>query len=409
MDDATPLGERIAYYRRRRGLSQVKLAGLLGRSESWLSQVERGVRSIDRISVLTEVAAALNVPVTELTPDPLVQEQAGEHPTVQAVRLALSSQDAIAVLFQERRGRLRERPDLAELQAKAARAWELTHTARYAELGELLPALIAECEVAARRRNPTERRVATLLLAEVYQATAAAMSKLRDLETAWVAGDRSITAAERGDAPVLAAAGAFRIAHALLSSGRIPEALRTALTTAAALEPQVPDGSPEVVAMWGALNQVAAVIATRAGEEEVARECMRKAEEAAGRLPSDRNDFHTEFGPTNVALHAVSIAVELGDAGEALRRAAAIDASQLSTERRARFLIDVARAYAQRRKAAETVRTLEEAEALTPEQVRSHPMVREAVRDLLRGERRSVNPALRALAQRVGVLPNPQS
>ena len=80
MDDATPLGERIAYYRRRRGLSQVKLAGLLGRSESWLSQVERGVRSIDRISVLTQVAAALNVPVTELSPDPLVQEHGGRAP-----------------------------------------------------------------------------------------------------------------------------------------------------------------------------------------------------------------------------------------------------------------------------------------------------------------------------------------
>ena len=76
MDDATPLGERIAYYRRRRGLSQVKLAGLLGRSESWLSQIERGVRSIDRISVLTEVAGALNVPVTELSPDPLVLNEA---------------------------------------------------------------------------------------------------------------------------------------------------------------------------------------------------------------------------------------------------------------------------------------------------------------------------------------------
>ncbi len=409
MDDTAPLGERIAYYRRRRGLSQVKLAGLLGRSESWLSQVERGVRSIDRISVLTQVAGALNVPVTELSPDPLVQEQAGEHPTVQAVRLALCGQDALVALLKERRGALRERPDLSELQAKAERAWELTHDARYLELGELLPALIAECEVAARCRSATERRVALLLLAEVYQATAAAMSKLRDLETAWIAGDRSMTAAERGDDPLLAAAGAFRIAHALLSSGRIPEALRTALTTAAALEPQVPDGSPELVALWGALNQVAAVIATRASEEEVARECMRKAEEAAGRLPSERNDFHTEFGPSNVALHAVSIAVELGDAGEAIRRAATVDASKLSTERRARFLIDVARAHAQRRKVTETVSTLEEAEALTPQQVRSHPFVREMVRDLLRGERRSVNPELRALAQRVGVLPSPHS
>ena len=408
MDGETPLGERIAYYRRRRGLSQVKLAGLLARSESWLSQVERGVRSIDRISVLTQVAAALNVPVAELSPDPLVQEQTGEHPTVQAVRLALSGQDALAAIFKEERRKLGERPDLEELQAKAEQAWELTHDARYAELGELLPALIADLEGAARRRDPAGRRTAFLLLAEVYQATAAAMSKLRDLETAWVAGDRSVTAAERGEDPLLAAAGAFRIAHALLSGGRIPEALRTALAAAVALEPDVADGSPALVALWGALNQVAAVIATRASEEDTARECMRKAEEAAQRIGADRNDFETEFGPTNVALHAVSIAVELGDAGEALRRAATVDTSALSIERRARFLLDVARAYAQRRKVADAVRTLEEAEQLTPEQVRSHPMVREMVRDLLRGERRNVNPDLRALAQRVGVLSDPQ-
>jgi hypothetical protein len=56
----------------------------------------------------------------------------------------------------------------------------------------------------------------------------------------------------------------------------------------------------------------------------------------------------TEFGPTNVALHAVGIAVGLGDAGEVLRRAAAIDTSELSIERRVRFLLDVAHAYAQR-------------------------------------------------------------
>jgi hypothetical protein len=50
-----------------------------------------------------------------------------------------------------------------------------------------------------------------------------------------------------------------------------------------------------------------------------------------------------------------------------------------------------------------------EAAALAPEQIRSHPFVREMVRDLLRGERRQVQPELRALAQRVGVLPIPHS
>jgi transcriptional regulator with XRE-family HTH domain len=407
VDVATPLGERIAYYRRRRGLSQVKLAGLLGRSESWLSQVERGVRSIDRISVLIEVAGALNVPITELSPDPLIQEGPDEHPAAQAVRQVLTETVTLDLVAQESpRGRT---PDMEELRARAGQAWELTHRSSYVELASLLPDLIMDSERATRRLTGEDRTAAFSLLAQVYQATAAAMAKLRQVDVAWVAGDRSIEAAERAGEPLLAAAGVFRIAHAFLSGNRIEEALRTALAAADALEPQVATGPPELVALWGALNQVGAVIATRANEEDIARERMRKAEEAAARLGEDRNDFGTEFGPTNVALHAVAVAVELGDAGEALRRAASVDASRLSVERRGRFLLDVARAYAQRRKTVEAVHAIEEAEALAPEQVRSHPMVREMVRDLLRGERRRVNPELRRLAERVGVLPNPQS
>lgn len=63
-------GERIAAYRRRRGLSQAALAGLVGRSESWLSQVERGVRSVDRLSILLDMAKVLHVEVEALSGRP---------------------------------------------------------------------------------------------------------------------------------------------------------------------------------------------------------------------------------------------------------------------------------------------------------------------------------------------------
>src|ERR671917_117640 len=64
------IGERVAAYRRRRGLSQAALAGLVGRSESWLSQVERGVRSVDRLSTLLDMAKVLHVDVEALTGQP---------------------------------------------------------------------------------------------------------------------------------------------------------------------------------------------------------------------------------------------------------------------------------------------------------------------------------------------------
>src|SRR5580658_8271972 len=70
-------GPRIARARRRRGLSQTVLAALVGRSESWLSQVERGKRSIDSHAVLTQMAQVLHVQIEELTGP---QSQEAGHP-----------------------------------------------------------------------------------------------------------------------------------------------------------------------------------------------------------------------------------------------------------------------------------------------------------------------------------------
>jgi transcriptional regulator with XRE-family HTH domain len=65
--DREVAGQRIARARRRRGLSQAVLAGLIGRSESWLSQVERGKRGVDSHSVLVRLAEVLRVDIEEFT------------------------------------------------------------------------------------------------------------------------------------------------------------------------------------------------------------------------------------------------------------------------------------------------------------------------------------------------------
>jgi transcriptional regulator with XRE-family HTH domain len=58
---AESLGARIARFRRRRGISQVACAGLVGRSEDWLSKVENDHIPLDRLSVLRELARVLRV------------------------------------------------------------------------------------------------------------------------------------------------------------------------------------------------------------------------------------------------------------------------------------------------------------------------------------------------------------
>ncbi|MFD2793668.1 hypothetical protein ACFS27_08910 [Promicromonospora vindobonensis] len=127
-----------------------------------------------------------------------------------------------------------------------------------------------------------------------------------------------------------------------------------------------------------------------------------QARVVAGDVGLGRSDFGTEFGPANVEIHAVTASVDLGDAGMALDLAGQIDTSALSAERRSRLLLDKARAYTQRRQVGEAVDALLEAEELAPEQIRSHPLARRAIRDLMQISRRTPVD-LQELAQRATV------
>ena len=165
-----PIGERIRLYRRRRGLSQPRLAQLIGRSESWLSQVERGVRSVDRFSTIIELARVLRVQVVDLTGRPLsLAPNGGAHlEAVDALRRALMSYSAIpaALDMDEEPGR---RPDLARLRRTVVMANELYQAGSYSGAGSCCRALsrtrrkpLGSCEVmTAGRRSGSWPRPTT--------------------------------------------------------------------------------------------------------------------------------------------------------------------------------------------------------------------------------------------------------
>ena len=48
MIETLTIGDRVAFYRRRRGQSQEVLAGLVERTEDWLSRVENNKIELDR-------------------------------------------------------------------------------------------------------------------------------------------------------------------------------------------------------------------------------------------------------------------------------------------------------------------------------------------------------------------------
>ncbi|WP_045876892.1 helix-turn-helix transcriptional regulator [Pseudofrankia sp. DC12] len=402
MSEAPPtLGDRVAYHRKLRGLSQVELGRLIGRSEGWVSQVERGVRKIDRMSVLESLAETLNVPVAELAPTAPVAPTAESAAWWWPLRLAITGHPALAALVAP--GRTEDDTTEARARERVDGAWALVHASHYSEAVPALADLIGDLEHAARLAPPAERAGIAAALSSAYQAAGALFAKAGDTEAGWVAADRALFAAERAGDPALVAASQHRLALTLLGAGRLEQARHAATIGATVLRANATGRDVAVTAVLGALHLVQAVAAARAGDRTGARALIAETEVLADAVGPGRNDYNTEFGPANVAMHAVAIAVELGDAGEALDRASRIDVSGLSPERRARFLVDVARAHAQRRDRREAVASLLEAEQIAPEQIRDHGRVRTLVRDLLQGADRPAEEELRGLAERCGV------
>ena len=373
------LGRKIAAERRRRGLSQPELARMVDRSVAWVSQVERGVRKVDRMSVLETLAAALDVPLAELAAEaPVVAAVTEEPPGASGLRLVLSGAYALRAMLDSHRS-----PALTTLRGKARKAWELTHAGRYTELTGLLSGLVPDLEMAARSAAEDQRADVFELLATTYQACSAALAKIGESDAAWIAADRAMSAAERAGDPMLVAAGAFRLVFVFINARHYDQAEETARTAAEALQPMADQDDPQAMSLWGALTLQRAVIAAHVNDPDLAYGQLELASHVAGRLGEGHNEYNTEFGPANVRLYEIAVAVELGDAGRALRAASAVDTSTLSAERQARMLIDVARAHAQRRQVGEAVGALLQAEAITPEQVRGHALVRQLVSDLL--------------------------
>ncbi|MGX4731652.1 helix-turn-helix domain-containing protein [Kitasatospora griseola] len=408
-DERRAFGARVAQLRRQRGLKQDQLAAAIGRTASWVSQVERGVQPVVRLDVLQLLADGLGVSAQVLRPDapqpatppPPTEEEPND---LDEARLLISGHPALDVLLAERQPA--EGPAIEGLRTAVDEAWVLTHAARFAELSALLGRVLPRLERATRTAALKDRPKAHLLLSQAYQALAAAFVRQDEADAAWVAADRAIRAAEQSGEPLNVFAGIYRLAQAFVRLKHLDQAEHAAASAVAVLARHSATGSPqpEELSVLGSLHLMLALVAARSGQRDQARQQIGKAREVAARLGSDRNDFNLEFGPTNVEIQAVSTAVDLGDAGEALDLGKQINADRLSPERRSRLLMDLGRAHAQRRHIGEALECLLRAEELAPETVRTHVSARSTIRELVLVAGGSASPDLLGLAERANAL-----
>ncbi|MGI5523758.1 helix-turn-helix domain-containing protein [Micromonospora sp. CA-259024] len=280
--DPVPIGRRVAYLRVRRRLSQQSFADRLGKSKSWVDKVERGVRSLERVSTIREIAAVLRVdPATLLGRDVQPAGVAERREGVARIRAALSTYD---MAFGRPTGREVMSPD--RLAREVRHAWMTFQHARYPRLVELLPTLVTE----VHRAHAQDPQVGRAAVVEAYRVTAALLVKLDEGSLAWLAADRAMSAAA-GDRVLLGCA-AVQLGQVLRASARAGPVMLIAAAS------QIAPGAPEEMSLRGSLLVQAALIAARAGDDRVVGNLLDEAAGLAARVGDGHDHYRTAFGPT---------------------------------------------------------------------------------------------------------------
>jgi transcriptional regulator with XRE-family HTH domain len=394
---AGQIGRRIAHARKLRDLTQTGLAARVPCSKSLIAQVERGHKPATP-SLIAGVARALNVDVTELTGQPYRGSDARSdriHAAIPEIRQALVYWDMPPVLDVPPRS-------LPDLNRDIKRCSRLRIQASYVELGAALPVLIKELTVHAHEALGADRAQAFRLLTDAYIAVDSIAYALGYMDLLALAVERAAWAADRADDPLLRQVAAIRRSQTFLAAGAWDGGIALLDRAGRELEADLPE-DPGALSVFGTVHLRAAIMLARGNRNAAARARMAYAREISDRLGRDTPDYGLLFGPTNVGIHEVAVAVELGDADEAIRRGAALTLpADLPRERSSHHYIDMSRAWLWQGKTDKALACVWRAERLAPQRTRYHPMARETVLRLLDIQRR-VPEQLHGLAARMNL------
>ncbi|MES9522482.1 helix-turn-helix domain-containing protein [Streptomyces capoamus] len=411
--DATPdpyadplaFGQRMQILRQRRGMSRPVLAGLLGKSPSWVKQVETGVIQPPKLPVILRIAELLRVrDLADLTGDQSMSVDlftGPGHPKLAAVKAAV---DAFPLTGD------REAPPTLHLRHRLDAAWAARHEApNHREVvGGLLPDLIRDAQLAVRQADTAaDRRAAQAVLSEVYSLSQFFVAYQPDAALLWRVAERGMVAAQDSDDPHAVGVAAWLTAQAHRDSGVAHFDAADAVTLDALryLEPHLPDADDRVLAVAGALQFEAGYTAARRGETGAAWGWWDKAEKTSKKLPADYYHPVTSFGRAIMGAHAVTVAVELHQGGESVRQAARADKHVIkSRPRRARHRIEEARAYQLDGQPDTALATLDKAWESAPETIQYNGYARRIVLEETEAKQPERRQRASELAVKLGML-----
>ncbi|MGV9375755.1 helix-turn-helix domain-containing protein [Nonomuraea sp. NPDC003707] len=404
MTSKLSIGQRVAWYRRRRGMAQDVLAGLVGRTTDWLSKVENDRITLDRLSVIRSLANALDVSLGDLLAEPQLFEWTDESgdQTIPALRAAITDYRQLSPMAELIQAV--EPPCPAELERMLGEVWRAYQGARYSYVIRTLPGLLGEAHHAVRAGGGDARLASLGVLGQVYHAAASILTKVGEADLAWIAAERGLTFARESGDQLVTASLLRSVTHALLSNGRYEAAKQLTEDAAELLSSDLPHATPELLSVYGTLYLAGSMAAARDDDRNTTRAFLAEARGSATRLGRDANHVWTAFGPTNVRIHEVATAIELGDIQVAVELGPRLDTRGLPIERRARHGLAVAHALSLWNRTDAAMAALLEAETIAPEQVRHHYLSRHLTMSWIRRQKGKPSFQLAALARRLHIV-----
>ncbi|MFG2622031.1 helix-turn-helix domain-containing protein [Streptomyces sp. NPDC048507] len=371
-------GTRIKRLRLERHLTQQDLTDLAQVPYSTLTKTEQGVIPASP-HLIAAVARALRVDVATVTGQPYATELRADQLDVliRPIRAALDVYDLGADPAISPRAHQLLADDAGALLV-AVRAGEIKQTAGR------LPGLVQEATTAAHTAPARER---WLLLASLYRTSYDVASKLGYYDLAALALARMNWAAERGSDAVVG--GMYRYMRALtyLRDGEYHTGQRLVdlgLRTLAQADP-----SRERDVVTGQLHLGAAVIAGRSKDGSRAEGHLAEAERIASRTGEAVAVHWLTFGPTNVAVHRVSVLAELDEYGQAAQQGRGVPIpTDWPKSRKSHHYAELARAQMWTGDLDASFQNLLRARKSAPQQARYHQTVRETYAGLEAARRR---------------------
>jgi transcriptional regulator with XRE-family HTH domain len=396
--ESDSIGARVRSCRNFRGMSLETLAGLSGVSPSFLSMVENGLRSLNNRHHVAAIADALKVSVTDLTGQPYSpgndKIMAGLHSGLAVIRDTLARR---SLYFPEGTG---ARP-VSVLKEETEKIAKLRQAGKLAEAVQQLPGILDELHEAFARRD-RRQEVAEVIMVALHDTRSIAKSTGHHA-LALLAAERERDAAEATEDPVWIAFADRARAKNLFPLGGFRRAHALCLRAADELDRTGPSGV--ALEMYGMLHLTAALAQTSVSGPSGGTDHLDEATAIAQRT-GEAHSLRMWFGPTNVAMWRMAVVVESGDGGRAAEIAQSIDPRIIpSRARQAGFYAELGRGLAQDRKNDRAaLQALRKAEDLSPQEIRSNPLVRDVISSMLtRARREAGGRELRGMAYRMGI------